>query len=324
MQRFTRCTLAFGLGLCVVATMAGELRAQGEPADTNLQYDTLIDSALTEYRLGHWIEAKAYFTQAHELHPNARTERGLGLVCYELRKYVEAIGYFRSALENPVRPLTASMRDSVKQLLTEAERFVSKVELQITPGDAAVMLDGHPVVRDSEGKIMIDAGSHELAAEAPGYESTARTVATDGGELIRLNIALRAQIAPAIAELPAASSRPGPPRAAAEDDARSDSIAPWIVVGTGGAVMVAGAVFLGVALSDKAELEGASQGDFYWAEVEDTYDRVPVFSTIGAIMIGVGAAGIGAGLAWKFWPSEETAPVALTPAPNGVVMTGKF
>jgi hypothetical protein len=314
--------LAVTLGTGAVAPIPSG--AQTEGAKPNAPYDALIDNALEEYRMGHWAEAKAYFTQAHDLQPNARTLRGLGLVCYELRKYVEAIRHFRASLASPTRPLTETMRHGVTQLLSDAERFVARVEVRVTPADASLTLDGHPVTRDAEGWILVDAGSHELLAESPGYESSTRTLTTDGGETLRMSIALRS-IRPTVAEAaiaPSPSHSLQPAAANATDGA--DSIAPWIVVGASAAVAIGGAVFLGVSLSDKAEIENAEPGEHYWSDVEGAYERVPVFSAIGVTMLSLGAAGIATGLAWKFWPQVEAQPIAVQPLPGGVSLRGGF
>jgi hypothetical protein len=313
-------------GLALIAGTAAHAQAAPQNAQSGQSYDQLIDNGLSEYRLGHWVEAKAYFAQAHAIQPNARTLRGLGLVCFELRKYVEAIDYFQQALTNPNRPLTDSMREGVNQLLRDAQRFVSHIDLQITPVDATLSLDGRPVQRDAQGQISIDAGSHELTAEAPGYEGVTRNLTTDGGDTMRLSLALRATPA-AVAEATApTATEPQPYAASPADDSGSDSIAPWIVVGASGAVMITGGILLGVALSDKADIEDTPKGTKSWSEVESAYDRVPVLSTIGAIMVGVGAAGVAAGLTWKFWPREEgeQASAALSPLPGGAALQIQF
>ncbi len=311
--------LAIALALCSAA------HAQAAPnAQTDAAYDSLIDNALNEYRLGHWVEAKAYFTQAHALQPNARTLRGLGLVCFELRKYVEAIGYFQQSLANQTRPLTDTMRDGVTQLLRDAERFVSRVDLQITPPDATLTLDGRIVTPDAQRQILIDAGSHELTVEASGYDGATRNLTTDGGETMRVKLALHPNRAVSVEAPP-----PGPAElqpAAAEQEGDSDSVAPWIVVAGGGVVLVTGGVLLGVAISDKSDIEDTRKGSRSWSDVEGAYDRVPVLSTIGAIMIGVGAAGVAAGLTWNFWPDDsgEQASAALRPLPGGARLDVAF
>jgi len=324
MRELLRCALWVGLGLILSLIGPNASYAQPKPARSNAQYDTLIDQALEEYRLGHWAEAKAFFTQAHTLQPNARTLRGLGLVCYEMRKYVEAIGHFRAALASTTRPLTEPMRQGVLELLLDAERFVGRIEVQVTPADASLTLEGHPVTRDAQGRILVDAGSHELLAEAPGHESTARTLTTDGGETLRLSIALRPdRAAGAEAAIAPSRSRVSPPIAA---DGRSGdgSTAPWIIVGVSSAVVIGGAVFLAVALGERAEIENAEQGEHFWSDVEGAYERVPVFSAIGVTMLGLGAAGVATGLAWKLWPETESQPIAIRALPSGVSIRGAF
>jgi hypothetical protein len=323
MRRITRWMLWIAIGAALGAVHPNRSSAQSEPKATTAQYDALIDSALEEYRLGHWAEAKAYFQQAHALSPNARTLRGLALVCYELRKYVEAIGHFRASLANTTRPLTEAMRQGVMQLIQDAERFVGRVEVQVTPADATLTLEGHPVTRDPEGRILVDAGSHELLAEAPGYESATRALRTDGGETIRTTLALRPR-QPTVMDAAIAPRHGVLQPAELEDTASADSVAPWLVMGASGAVMIGGALFLGVALSEKADIEGAQQGEHFWSDVESGYERVPVFSAIGVTMLSLGAAGLATGLAWRFWPQAEAQPIAIRALPAGVSVRAVF
>jgi hypothetical protein len=216
------------------------------------------------------------------------------------------------------------MREGVSGLLRDAERFVSRVDVEITPADATLTLDGRIVERNAQGQILIDAGSHELTAEASGYEGATRNLTTDGGETMRVKLALHPAQG-AVAEAPAPNLAESQPSTADASESGSESVAPWIVVAGGGVVLVTGSVLLGVALSDKSDIENTPKGSRSWSDVEGAYDRVPVLSTIGAIMISVGAAGVAAGLAWQFWPNESgEATAALRPLPGGMKLDVQF
>jgi hypothetical protein len=57
--------------------------------------------------------------------------------------------------------------------------------------------------------------------------------------------------------------------------------------------------------------------------VETAYDRVPEFSTACSIMLGLGAAGVAAGLAWKFWP-RDSERASLRVVPSGLQLRAAF
>jgi hypothetical protein len=102
-------------------------------------------------------------------------------------------------------------------------------------------------------------------------------------------------------------------------------LAPYIVIGAGGAALVAGAVLVGIAASDKNAVEHARDGAT-WPELEPRYNRGRTFFLVGFALMGVGLAGAAAGLTWKLWPSDqERAPSAqLRVLPLGLELSGDF
>lgn len=71
-----------------------------------------------------------------------------------------------------------------------------------------------------------------------------------------------------------------------EDDAGESNVLPWALVGAGGAVAVSGAVVLGIALSRRSAVEGATEGR--WADYESRADSVGPLSTGGIIALSAG------------------------------------
>ncbi len=70
---------------------------------------------------------------------------------------------------------------------------------------------------------------------------------------------------------------------------------PLIVIGGSAAVAVVGVVLLALAQADIATVENVSDGG-RWSDIEAAYDRAPVLSTVGAILLGVGVAGAALGV----------------------------
>jgi len=66
--------------------------------DADAEYMEIVGEALQEFDAGAWVDARASFRHAHRLQPNARTFRGLGMVAYELREYVDAVRYLERAM----------------------------------------------------------------------------------------------------------------------------------------------------------------------------------------------------------------------------------
>jgi hypothetical protein len=336
---------AGGLKWFVVAACAGftplGLQAQAAASTTTdtvdeAQYRELLHKALQEYELGHWSEAKVFFSEAHALRPNARTLRGLGQTCYESRSYVEAIGFLEQALASQVQPLTDDMRHDVEKFLGEARGFVSRLVVQLEPESAELRVDQQPAKRNPDGSMWLDPGEHLLSVQAPGYASLTRTVNADGGNEVQQRLSLQPLVlseppalpialAPqALAVQPSAADvaapNPEPPRASA---AATRSIVPIVVASASGAVAVAGGVLVAIGQSDKHAVEHPAP-PAQWEDAKTAYDRGSTLLPVGWALLGVGAAGVVVGLSWYFWPRESAAAAgaSLSVAPGGVVLSG--
>ncbi len=97
---------------------------------------------------------------------------------------------------------------------------------------------------------------------------------------------------------------------------------PWVVVGIGGAALVAGAVLLGVAAADVAAVEGADRGSS-WDAVRDAYERSEAESIAGGVLLGVGAAAAAAGVVWAIAGSSGS-EVEVAPTAGGLIVRGTF
>ena len=298
-----------GRGLVLVACMALSLNARafaeakrGDSAD----YQKLVQQALHEYELGNFSEAKAFFAQAHALSPNARTLRGLGMCTYELRHYVEAIGYFDKSLNATERPLTVPMRGEVSQLLKQARSFVAKLRVSLEPPSAELRIDTRPVEKDAAGYVMLDPGTHELVAEAPDYDLATRSIRTDGGEELTIKLTLRPHEEPKPAQV---AEAPGPPPVVepvkhAPRPAQS-TVGPWILIGASAVVAIGGGVALAFMLKDKAFVENVKGTPVYPGEYQAADNRVLPLSIVGFTAVGVGAAGLISGIAWMIVSSSD-------------------
>jgi hypothetical protein len=303
--------------------------------DSNLEafeYDEAIRVALQEFKLEHWAEARISFSRAHAIRPNARTLRGLGLTCFQSRRYVDSIEYIEQALVHRVQPLTPQMRQDLERVLVQARQFVTPARLMFSADSADVQIDdkpSRPLARDSV--VLLDPGAHEIHVTASGFETATRNLIAEGSAQIDLRFALTrstpspgsaAQPTPVAALPPPALIREPEPRVPPSPPAeKSDAIAPWILVAASGAVAVTGGVLLGVAFANKSDVEHPDSKRPVWSEYRSSYDSGKVFFPLSAALIAVGVAGIGAGLAWKFWPEAESSP-SLAVEPGGLRVSG--
>jgi hypothetical protein len=255
----------------------------GAAAAESPEFKRTIESALEEYRLGHFEEARTLFARAHAIEPSARTERGLGMVEFELRHYVAALQHLEAALASKVKALTDEQRLSVDDLRTRAKQFVAQYNLQIEPEDRGVILelDGRRVALDEARHVTLEAGEHTLRIGAPNTETRELHVDVKGGEQQTLRIQLELkQLPSATSEAPAASEVAEPKR---------DRLPLWLAVG-GAGVAAVGGVLGGVAL-------GAANG----ADTREgaDADRARGLALGADVAIGAGAAAvIAGGIVW--------------------------
>lgn len=194
-------TLSFKLGVfswwMIAATVvpSGSV-AQVESADaaSTDAYQATIENALREFEAHNYEEAYALFTRAHELRPSARTERALGKVCFELRRYIEATRWLEAALEDARSPLTDEMRAEAEGILARARAFVGTVVVHTSVAGAEVLVDTVPIEGDPASDpgvvIRLDLGEHEVVVRAPGYAPETRRVEVHGDDTQTLSLEL--------------------------------------------------------------------------------------------------------------------------------------
>jgi len=198
-----------------VLALAPGVRAQ---AAENPAYRQTVDDAVREFAAGHFEEARALFKRAHELSPNARTLRGMGMAAYELRMYVSAMRELDAALNDQRKPLDAELRAQVQQLMDKAREFVGRVTLVLQPKEAKPLMDGKDPQLEPDGSILLDVGTHVVGATADGYKpSNVRfNVEGDSEQTVRVSLepllALQAGVAPIDASKPLepAANKPAP------------------------------------------------------------------------------------------------------------------
>jgi hypothetical protein len=202
-----------------------------EPPDDGA-YRVLIGDALSEYDAHHYEEARSLFRRAHQINPNARTLRGIGIASFDLRDYVAAARALSDSLAETRKPLTAEQRVHAQGLLERCRAFIDVYTLKVMPADARVLLDGRLPDFEPDGTVLVGLGTHNLEVSKPGYMLRAFPITVRGGEHKDLAVTLEAS-RPA-AKLPEAPL-------AAKSVARSHARTGWLVAAGAAAVLAAAA-----------------------------------------------------------------------------------
>ena len=84
-----------------------------------------------------------------------------------------------------------------------------------------------------------------------------------------------------------------------------------------------GAVLLAVGADDLNSVENAPGGT-RWSAVEESYERAPVLTAAGAVVLGVGVAGLAAGAAVLALFGSEGTWIEVSVTPTGLSARGTF
>jgi hypothetical protein len=285
--------------------------AQNEGPD-EAAYRKAIQDGVAEYDARHFEEARSLFRRAHEMNPNARTFRGIGMTAFELRDYVSAVHNLSSALHDQRKPLSPEQHKAVQDLLERSRMFVDVATLTISPWEAHVTVDGHAPHFEPDGTLLFGFGPHTLEVSAPGKATRTITFNTRGGEQKEFSITLEAAPTPA----PRASNRAGAELASSAKPvsqvSHNTSAKIWLL-GAGVAALAAGGAGIYWA-RQYSELDSCRNppADLRCTD-EDTIKRQYDVS-LGAMVVTGAAAltmGIIGALSWKSGPPATTKHSAL-------------
>jgi hypothetical protein len=321
----------------------GPAQGAAQSARDEAAYKDLVEQALNEFKHRNWPEARVLFMRAHELNPNARTLRGMGIVSFEMRDYLNAATNLKAALDDRRQPLTDAQRKECEALLTRARTFVGVYTLKLDPGDAHVLLDGNEVTRDEEGHLLVPFGDHTLSARAPGRQETSTRLNVQGGERGEIALSLPADVpAPAVvagaAVAPVAAQAAPPPVAPpAASPAPKDSERgfvghglkyTWVALGAS-AAFGATAVALWYVGDNKLsslddECRDSANAGEGCAKGETDTKEIELYQTLTNVSIGVSAAAlVTAGILMGLeWPRERR--LAIGVGDRSFVLRGAF
>lgn len=276
---------AFSL-ISALLMVLGSARAD-ESAGEDARYRATLKEALAEYDANRFEEARILFRRAHELNPNARTLRSIGMASFELRDYVAALRALSAALVETRKPLNAEQRAHAQGLLDKSRMFVDVYALKIAPADARLLVDGRPVDAEPDGTILLGFGTHTFEASKPGYSTRTLSVNVRGGERKELSMTLERRAV--------ASARPAPevvappPVSLVRAPTRKTGV--WWFIGAGVAALAAGGSAYGWVVENK-ELNTCNKPPEGYGGCDNTND-IRLFRNFAVVgTIGAGAAAV--------------------------------
>jgi hypothetical protein len=289
----------WGLGaFALICVLASTALAQGGEKGNTPEYRQLVDQAVEEFQRGNWDEASGLFEQAHQLNPNARTLRGMGLSAFEGRRYVAALKHLQAAMTERVNALTDTQRGEVQATIDRAGRYVANLALTVEPANAEVTINGLPIAHSGvETIVMLDPGIAEVRATAIGMQVETRQLRMVSG--VQQSLSLRLTPVGSTPPPPGGFGGTTPPPPAASSSTSSLSVWKWVT---------AGAAVVGFGVAIPALIVSASKADDWnndpeckqYADPElaegvcgdrrDDFQRMETVGTVALIAGGVFAA----------------------------------
>jgi hypothetical protein len=297
-QRITSVAWLASTALASAPTLAQENPAYVARLD-------LIAQAEAAATAGDHAQALRFAERAAQLHVTPTLQYFLAREHLALDHPVEALGYSRACARAAEADLALRNRDVVleacRAIVASTERRVGRITVQVPspalPG-LAVRVQQVELPATLYGvPYPVVPGAVVVEASAPGRLPFRREVQVTASETSSVDVHLDA--APVVVATPivvAPRVRAAPP---VEAPSRGVGVGPWIVAGTGAAVMVLGGVFYGRALNERSDRDAACDHGVDCRPEAQTHDeRYASYLTATNIALGVGAAAVAGGATW--------------------------
>ena len=296
---------------------------------------TLFKEARELERQDRWDEALVRLESVAKIRSTPQVLFHIALCKEHIGKLVAARNGFEQARRE-------ARKNSADQVVRESEEHIATLEGRIPklsiatpepPAGLTIYIDGETIEPGLlTVPIPLDPGEHRIRAVAEGHEDFEQTLSLEEGATQTLAITL------SVSETPPPPVEPPPPvqppvqpppvQPPTPHTDPSPPIAGWVLVGTGGALLVGAVVSAMVRSSAINEIDESCPSHTNCdPSLEDTHDRAQTYGTLGAVLGGLGAATVGTGavLVWSSSDGQgEDTQVAVRPVarPEGLGMAG--
>jgi hypothetical protein len=227
--------------------------------------DVLITAAREAAEAGRLDDAADYLRQALDDTPRPAVAFNLSLVLRDAGKIVEAVEVVDSLLSGRWGDVPPDRQTRAQEIRAELSALIATLVVRVSGAERATLeVDGDPVADAVSGttlRLQVNPGEHDVRAQAEGMQSITRSVRSISGRSATVSFALEPDRSEEMI-LPATD-----PVSDAPDE--GSGVSPWIFVAIGAAaLLVGGAIALGVVLSGQSEDPMAPLPENYLGRVE--------------------------------------------------------
>lgn len=326
---FARSRRGVARAALALATMACSAHAAPEPASRALE---LGYEGLELYERGDTTAALARFRAAEQLAHSpvfllyiARSQARLG-------QLVDAKRQYQTLIDEPLRP---GAPESWRQAREAARVELEPVQRRIASVQIAISTDFTPPLQlraasrvwsisSRTERVELDPGPHTLVLSDGEGQSRSQTVVLREGEHRRLAFDFRPRPTRAETTGPARSPRGSAPSA---DGAGAQHLRPAgrVALGLGAGALAFGAVAGVVALVQTDAIKDNCVGDRCLTTDRGRADTARTWANLATVGLGVGAVGVGTGLALLLWqPERQKHGLTVHAGPGRLEISGEF
>ncbi len=262
-----------------------------------------------------WVGALAKFETVAQVRMTPAVRFHIARCQQHLGQLLEARGGYRLAAFEATQskdPKAGEVQREASEALAEIEQKIPK--LVITRGKGAeagtVTVDGVALGEASVGKeFPLNPGAHTVEFKDSDGNVSRSVVTLAEGETRTVD--LEGKAPPPVATSASASAAPPPPPPPPPPE--KSNVLPWVVVGVGGASLIASTIFYLQRSSAISDLDAACVDSRCPASLEDTGNKGKTYTTLANVTLGLGLVGVGVGTYLLLTSGSKPAPAEEAP-----------
>ena len=289
----------------------------------------LFREGLARHEAHDYAVAIQKYREAYARWKNPKILANLGTAAWEAGRYPEAAEAYDQFLDEapPNDPTRAEVEKARKDVIPK----VGTLDVRVTGGGtAALIIDGKSIDAPHPERIRVEPGVHAVEGVGAGGLRGRQLANVLAGSTVVVELTLGVSNNTPVTTSP----EPTQEKPRRKIDLSTSTPLPWIVAGVGAAGLVTSGVFYFVLRRNAvSDLEHTCIGTVCPDSSQDAIDRANTFGLVSAISLGVGIAGVGAGVVLfvldkKADTQKDTAGLTLsltsTPASTGAAARLRF